>query len=345
MRFRLISRLAAAIAALLIVFPSGARAQLPDPVRFGVAMEMGDLAAAKRWLDEGLDPDFFADRIGTGLMIGAWEGNIQLMELFRSRGADVNKANDSGEQALMHAAWRGRTDAVRWLLEHGAQVNRNGLQWSALHYAVFAGNEEVAQLLIDRGADVNARSTNGSSVLMMAARQGRDNLAKTLVELGADTQVTNDRGEDALVWALRHDHVRVAAVVTSAERLREAARLPRSAVGEPVHSVPVPEHIEALLRELRLAEAEGRPTEELRAAYAAAVAELQKTPAAPEEAARADLPKALEITARRGDPGAEQAMIIYERGPDAPLSPEPRRSATKKSTPKAKQPLAPQPIR
>ncbi|MBI2960398.1 MAG: ankyrin repeat domain-containing protein, partial [Betaproteobacteria bacterium] len=158
-----------------------ARAELPDPVRFGVRMELGDVAQAREWLDAGLPPDFVGDRIGTGLMIAAWEGNIALMELFVARGADVNKTNAAGEQALLHAAWRGKLDAVKWLLAHGARLNRGPLQWSALHYAVFAGYEEVAEYLIGRGADINARSTNGSSVLMMAAYEGREELARKLV--------------------------------------------------------------------------------------------------------------------------------------------------------------------
>ena len=103
--------LATVLAALALAQP--AQAQLPDSVRFGVRMESGDIAQAREWLDAGLEPDFIADRIGTGLMIAAWEGNIPLMELFVARGADVNKANETGEQALLHAAWRGKLDAVK----------------------------------------------------------------------------------------------------------------------------------------------------------------------------------------------------------------------------------------
>jgi hypothetical protein len=80
-------------------------AATPDPVRFGNTIEMGDLHAAGTWLDQGLDPDFTADRLGSGLMIGAWEGNIPMMELFLRHGADINFVNTAGEQALMLAAW------------------------------------------------------------------------------------------------------------------------------------------------------------------------------------------------------------------------------------------------
>jgi hypothetical protein len=147
------SRWLAAIAAAACL-AAAARAELPDPVRFSAAIEAGDIGAARAWLDEGLYPNFIGDRIGTGLMIAAWEGNIEMMELFVSRGAAVNWANDRDEQALMFAAWRGRLEAVRWLLDRGAQINRKGLEWSAIHYAAFAGHEDVLRLLIDRVADV-----------------------------------------------------------------------------------------------------------------------------------------------------------------------------------------------
>jgi hypothetical protein len=131
-----------------------AHGALPDPVAFGIAIERGDVKRARAWLDEGLPPDFLGDRIGTGLMIAAWEGNIEMMELFVSRGANVNGTNQNGEQALLFAAWRGHLEATRWLLDHDARLNRPGLQWSALHYAVFAGHEQVAQFLIERGANI-----------------------------------------------------------------------------------------------------------------------------------------------------------------------------------------------
>ena len=42
--------------------------------------------------------------------------------------------------------------------------------------------------MIERGANVNARSPNGSTPLMMAAREGREEIARTLLESGTDTR-------------------------------------------------------------------------------------------------------------------------------------------------------------
>jgi hypothetical protein len=225
------------VAVLALAQP--ALAELPDPVRFGVRMEFGDITQAREWLDAGLDPDFLADRIGTGLMIAAWQGNIPLMELFVARGADVNRTNAVGESALLHAAWRGNLEAVKWLMAHGAKVNREPLQWTALHYAVFAGHDEVAQYLIEHGADVNARSTNGSSVLMMAAYEGHEDLARKLVALGADRSVKNDRGDGVLEWAMKYKHFGIARLASDPQQFATAANLPKEHWGEPVRSVSV----------------------------------------------------------------------------------------------------------
>lgn len=305
---------AAALSALALGLGSlAAHGALPDPVRFGIAIERGDVKTARAWLDQGLPPDYLADRIGTGLMIASWEGNIEMMELFVSRGANVNRATANGEQALMFAAWRGHLEATRWLLARGAQLNRRGLEWSALHYAVFAGHEKVAQFLIESGADLNARSTNGSTPLMMAAREGREGLAKMLLGLGADTSIANDHGDDAFTWAMRNKHPHIAKVLGSPERLAAAARAPES-FGPQTRSQPIPARIDDLVKEMRRAAAEGRLTPELQSAYLMAVRELRQTQAAAADAARQEAPKALEIRARRGEPGREQAVLLYEGG-------------------------------
>ena len=261
---------------LAVLSSHAALAKLPDPVAFGVAVELGNLNAARGWLDEGLDPNFEADRIGTGLMIGAWEGNRPMMELFLERGADIGKANRRGEQALQLAAWRGQIDAIRWLLDHGARVNRNGKDWSALHYAVFAGHTDIVRLLMERGADINARAPNDATVLMMAAREGREELAKTLIDAGADVRLTNDRNETALTWAMRHGNLRIAKLVSTAESFAQAVQKPPETYGPAKKSVSMPSEISQLLQKLRQAEASGESTVALRQALMDAIERFKK---------------------------------------------------------------------
>jgi len=107
----------------------------------------GHLDQARAWLDEGLDPNQLADRIGSGLMIGAWEGNIPIMDLFSfPRRRFRTRPTASASRPYNWLPGRGHLEAVRWLLDRGVGVNRNGNYWSALHYAVFAGHREIAAL-------------------------------------------------------------------------------------------------------------------------------------------------------------------------------------------------------
>jgi hypothetical protein len=284
-------------------------AGLPDPVAFSNAIERGDLRQAGEWLEAGLPPDFEGQTIGSGLMIGAWEGSIPMMELFHNRGADVNKVNRLGEQALLHAAWKGRFEAVRWLVEHGARLDRLGKEWSALHYAVFAGHEEIVRFLLERGANANARSTNGSTPLMMAAREGKEEITARLLEVGARTDLVNDWNEGAAQWAMRQNNVRIARLIAGAEFAQLAARPPEPR-GPAQRSQPVSDSVDQLLAQARRLEQAGKRTEALKFFRTALTAIRGQEARKPAAAARPA--SGMRITARRSDPSVQSAGIHYE---------------------------------
>lgn len=297
---------------LLLIAVAPARGEtLPDAVSFSVAIERGDLRLAREWLDAGLAPDFEGDAIGTGVMIGAWEGNIPIMELFVERGADINKANRFGEQALMHAAWKGRLAAVRWLVEHGAHLNRVGKEWAALHYAAFAGHGEVVGYLLESGADINALSTNGSTPLMMAAREGKDLIAKSLLAAGARTDIVNEQGDDALRWAMRYNNLRIAREIAGSARFAAAAAQPAASWGPPVRSQPLPDRADTMLAQARKMEAAGRRDDALKL-YRAALAAIRQADAVANKAAgQARAVTGMVISAQRDRPGAQSAALNY----------------------------------
>jgi ankyrin repeat protein len=59
----------------------------------------------------------------------------------------------------------------------------------------------VVALLLERGAAIEARSPNGTTALMMAARYGNEQSVAVLLEHKADTQTRNDRGMNAADFA------------------------------------------------------------------------------------------------------------------------------------------------
>lgn len=307
------------IALLCCVALPAARAALPDPTRFSVVLEMGDIQQAQAWLDAELDPNFEGHLIGTGLMIGAWEGNLPLMELFYQRGADIQRSNRFGETALMLAAWKNRKEVMRWLLEHGAQPNRTDREWTALHYAALAGHAGRVEDLLAAGADVNARSTNGSTVVMMAAREGHAALAERLLEAGANPVLKNDYEDDAVAWAMRQGNFALAKTFASAENFAELARQTTATpLPPPVRSLPAPDAVDEFLRKARLAEMEGNRDEAL-ATYQKAWAELKAVQAPRKVGAdktaksekAAKLPQALVIRAKRAQPDQQGMAFAY----------------------------------
>lgn len=243
----------AMIIGMVLVVPAqaqwslGVSQTLPDPVVFANQMELGNVKQAQAWLDAGLPPDFMASRIGSGLMIGAWEGRLDLMRTFLERGADINLLNANGESALALAAWRGHKDAMNWLIERGARINTAGKAWSPLHYAVFGGHEALVDQLLSQGADINALTPNGSSVLMMAVYEGRESLVRKLVELGARRDVRNDWGDGALAWAMRNNNLSLAKLVSEPEAFQSAMEKPRDSWGEPQRSLAMSKELEDLL--------------------------------------------------------------------------------------------------
>ena len=311
------------LVSLCLLAATSALAALPDAIRFGVAVEAGDRRTVQQWLDEGLPVEFQADRIGTGLMIAAWNGNIEMMELFVSRGANPRRANKNGEQPVQLAAWNGHVKAVRWLLERGAVLNRDGKNWDALHYAVFNGHTDLAAELIQRGANVNARSPNGSTPLMMAAREGHEEAARLLMESGADTSLKSDWGDSALTFAMRYDHYRLGKMISTPEEFDIAAKAPKESFGEASRSAVAPARIDDILRQIREANADGRETSELRKQLHNAIAEFRGPPKplglAGPKVIRPLPPKALVITAKRQNPaGGERVEMVPGGAPQTP---------------------------
>ena len=286
-------------------------AALPDPVTFSRALELGDVAKVRSWLDEGLNPEFQGHDVGTGLMSAAWYGNIEMMQLFLERGANLRRANRNGEQPLQLAVWNGHLEAVKWLLDHGAPVNRDGSYWGALHYSVFNGHQKLSQYLIERGANINARSPNGSTPLMMAAREGRDQLARLLFDMGADARATNDWGDTALILAMRYDHYRVGKIISSPEEFEMAIKAPKEDFGAPSRSASAPGEIEELLNKIREAEATGQPSQQLHILLRQRLQDMREH-AMIQRQVRRPLPyqpNAIIVTAKRNQFGSERAEM------------------------------------
>ncbi|MBK9596328.1 MAG: hypothetical protein IPO57_13650 [Rhodocyclales bacterium] len=135
-----------------------------------------------------------------------------------------------------------------------------------------------------------------------------------MLEAGADTAPVNEWGDTALAFAMRHKNYGIAKMVSSAEEFAKAAKAP-DAFGEAKKSVLAPPEIAEIVEKMRQAQAEGKPTGDLRKALYAAIALHRHDSEASAQKAkkgRGGKPEVLVITAERNGEGRERAELLHE---------------------------------
>ena len=181
------------------------------------AIRKDDGPAVERLMLLGVSPNASDPSLGPAVVFAAQDGSpAALRALMLSPALDLEARNAAGETALMHASARGDLDLVKRLVARRAQVNQPG--WTALHYAAGNGHLAVVEFLLEEGAYIDAQSPNGTTPMMLAARQERATVAKYLVEQGADPTLRNQAGLDAADYFERNAEPR------HAEWMRAQAR-------------------------------------------------------------------------------------------------------------------------
>ena len=151
-------------------------------------------------LERGFDPNARDESGQPALSLAVREGSDQVVDvLLKNPQLDLNARNGIGETALMFAALKGRFELAQRMIERGATIRQDG--WNPLHYAATGPEPKVVALLLQRGAPIEARSPNGTTALMMAARYGSEQSVTLLLEQHADASARNERGMNAADFA------------------------------------------------------------------------------------------------------------------------------------------------
>ena len=200
---------------VLAIGLTGARAGAYEDFFSAVATDNAGTVATL--LQRGFDPNSRDEKAQTALYLALREGSSRVAELLLAH-ADLQPdlANAAGETALMMAALKGRLPAMASLVRRGARIERDG--WTPLHYAATGQEPHAVDWLLGQGARVDARSPNGSTALMMAARYGSEAAVELLLARGADARLRNERGMDAADFARSAGRESLAAKVAAAAR-------------------------------------------------------------------------------------------------------------------------------
>mmetsp|Transcript_26749 Transcript_26749/g.80007 ORF Transcript_26749/g.80007 Transcript_26749/m.80007 type:complete len:151 (+) Transcript_26749:19-471(+) len=126
--------------------------------------------------------------------MAALRGHVQVMESLRSRGAHLDRRDNSGSTPLALAAAapaeellpEARERSLRWLIAAGAALGSvDNAGSTPLLAAAAAGQAASVSLLASAGADADATRADGRTALHIAAESGDLQVVRALRASGA----------------------------------------------------------------------------------------------------------------------------------------------------------------
>jgi uncharacterized protein len=178
------------------------------------AVEQNNTSAIKELLNKGakIDETNSGKWSATPLYWSLHYCKFEAAELLLKKGANANLADSFGLSPLQVAVCCKDLDIslIERLIEKGADINYNTPSnalakpfegWTSLHYAISCGADDVARLLIEKGANVNSIADDGTTPLIIAAKNDSVFMAKFLLEKGADVNWRDMKKKSALSYA------------------------------------------------------------------------------------------------------------------------------------------------
>lgn len=187
------------------------------------AISNDDDNTVRSLLLRGFDPNTLTEEGQPALSFAMFKSATKCVRvLLLSKSLNVNQADMHGDTPIMVASALDNSGWVASLISEGAVINRPG-QWSALHYAAASGSLKAVKMLLEAGADINAKSGNGTTPLMMAARENKEEVARFLLAKGADPSAVNQSEYNAAGYAMRAKNKDLALEIMKREKaLRES---------------------------------------------------------------------------------------------------------------------------
>jgi len=143
-------------------------------------------------------------------MEGEEDSSNQAIQDLIAQGANIGIQMDKTGETPLHLASRyARADAAKKLLDAKADANaHDNTGRTPLHAAVAADAQGVFQILLrHRATNLNAKTYDGTTPLILAARLAIEGMVEDLIQADADINASDENGKSALHWAASVNNV------------------------------------------------------------------------------------------------------------------------------------------
>ncbi|MBM1106626.1 ankyrin repeat domain-containing protein [Aurantibacter crassamenti] len=142
----------------------------------------------------------------TYIFWSASRGNLELMEYFIGKGANLNLKDSHGYSPSSFAAASGQLDlkVYELFIKNGSDLKNEKDHHGAnilLVAAARAKDLKLVDFLISIGLDINTTDDDGNGIFNYAAKGGNISVLKTLNERGVSIKKSDKTGENAILFA------------------------------------------------------------------------------------------------------------------------------------------------
>jgi len=143
------------------------------------------------------------DNGDSALAYASYRGNIEIIKLLITHGADIYSLTNTGQNVLHIAAQGDQPESIIYFKEKfGMDINIKDHSGSTpLHWACHTGSELSLNFLISYGADVNSRDAVGITPLHLSAISEKIRIIKKLLQNGADKHIVDNKGRTPYIVA------------------------------------------------------------------------------------------------------------------------------------------------